>query len=88
MDQSCDFQKLKEAHEAFENSRKGMRAGTKTNMTKTSRIGFQMGMSEGHNSVMGIGHKENPPTYSETAQQIKMRKAAEKRARRSGNVDA
>lgn len=30
--------------------------------------------------------KENPPAYSETAQEIKMRKAAEKRARRSGKV--
>jgi hypothetical protein len=32
--------------------------------------------------------KENPPAYSETAQEIKMRKAAEKRARRSGMLDA
>jgi hypothetical protein len=83
MQEQNEFQTQKEMHEAFERGQSYRQSGSKR-ISKTVMIGSQMGMSGTHNTIMGIGQKENPAAYSETAQEIKIRKAAEKRARRSG----
>lgn len=79
-----------ESTEIFETmfaDRKDMlRKGKGILRSKDAKVRQLMGNSNADYAYRGIGAKENPPAYSETAQEIKKRKAAEKRARRSGQA--